>query len=259
MIVLTSNLGSRVSGGPARRRAGRRDAREQVMDVVRAAFRPGVPEPARRGDPVQPARPGADEGHRRDPARAPAQAAGRPAHGARAHRARARAGWRNAGYDPVYGARPLKRVIQRALQDPLALMLLEGRLARRRDGAGRRRRGRPGDPGHAGRGCRLSRAVRAAGPPAASSADRAPPAAAALPVDLGAARREPCAGRRPAAARPPASVDAQRVDLAAVCQQLVVEVRPGREAGGADIADHLALLDPPAGPRCPGANRDRWA
>jgi ATP-dependent Clp protease ATP-binding subunit ClpB len=35
----------------------------------------------------------------------------------------------NAGYDPVYGARPLKRVIQRSLQDPLALMLLEGRLA----------------------------------------------------------------------------------------------------------------------------------
>ena len=34
----------------------------------------------------------------------------------------------NAGYDPVYGARPLKRVIQRSLQDPLALMLLEGRL-----------------------------------------------------------------------------------------------------------------------------------
>jgi ATP-dependent Clp protease ATP-binding subunit ClpB len=30
------------------------------------------------------------------------------------------------GYDPVYGARPLKRVIQRRLQDPLALKLLEG-------------------------------------------------------------------------------------------------------------------------------------
>ena len=30
------------------------------------------------------------------------------------------------GYDPVYGARPLKRVIQRALQDPLAEMLLSG-------------------------------------------------------------------------------------------------------------------------------------
>jgi ATP-dependent Clp protease ATP-binding subunit ClpB len=31
------------------------------------------------------------------------------------------------GYDPVYGARPLKRVIQRELQNPLATMILEGR------------------------------------------------------------------------------------------------------------------------------------
>jgi len=30
------------------------------------------------------------------------------------------------GYDPVFGARPLKRVIQRALQDPLAELLLSG-------------------------------------------------------------------------------------------------------------------------------------
>ncbi|MPL60744.1 ATP-dependent Clp protease ATP-binding subunit ClpB [Rhodobacter sp. 140A] len=30
------------------------------------------------------------------------------------------------GYDPVYGARPLKRVIQRSLQDPLAELLLSG-------------------------------------------------------------------------------------------------------------------------------------
>jgi len=30
------------------------------------------------------------------------------------------------GYDPVFGARPLKRAIQRYLQDPLALALLEG-------------------------------------------------------------------------------------------------------------------------------------
>ncbi|MEE3328740.1 MAG: ATP-dependent chaperone ClpB [Myxococcota bacterium] len=30
------------------------------------------------------------------------------------------------GYDPQYGARPLKRVIQRMLQDPLAIQLLEG-------------------------------------------------------------------------------------------------------------------------------------
>ncbi len=33
------------------------------------------------------------------------------------------------GYDPVYGARPLKRAVQRYLQDPLAEMLLEGKVA----------------------------------------------------------------------------------------------------------------------------------
>ena len=32
------------------------------------------------------------------------------------------------GYDPVYGARPLKRVIQKALQDPLAELLLSGKV-----------------------------------------------------------------------------------------------------------------------------------
>jgi ATP-dependent Clp protease ATP-binding subunit ClpA len=30
------------------------------------------------------------------------------------------------GYDPVYGARPLKRLIQKKIQDRLALMLLNG-------------------------------------------------------------------------------------------------------------------------------------
>ena len=33
------------------------------------------------------------------------------------------------GYDPVYGARPLKRAIQRELQDPLALKILAGEFA----------------------------------------------------------------------------------------------------------------------------------
>ncbi len=35
----------------------------------------------------------------------------------------------NLGYDPTYGARPLKRVIQKRLVDPLAIALLEGRFA----------------------------------------------------------------------------------------------------------------------------------
>ncbi|HXJ31998.1 MAG TPA: ATP-dependent chaperone ClpB [Gemmatimonadales bacterium] len=48
------------------------------------------------------------------------------------------------GYDPVYGARPLKRAIQRLLQNPLAMAVLEGeyaegdtvRVDRSKDGAG---------------------------------------------------------------------------------------------------------------------------
>jgi len=36
----------------------------------------------------------------------------------------------DAGFDPVYGARPLKRAIQRSLENPLAQALLEGRYGR---------------------------------------------------------------------------------------------------------------------------------
>jgi ATP-dependent Clp protease ATP-binding subunit ClpB len=35
----------------------------------------------------------------------------------------------NEGYDPTYGARPLKRAIQRLILDPLALQVLEGKFA----------------------------------------------------------------------------------------------------------------------------------
>ena len=38
----------------------------------------------------------------------------------------------NQGYDPAYGARPLKRVIQRTVQDPLAGQILAGKVV---DGA----------------------------------------------------------------------------------------------------------------------------
>ncbi len=43
--------------------------------------------------------------------------------------AAARAWLADAGYDSVYGARPLRRVIQRALQNPLAGLILEGKSA----------------------------------------------------------------------------------------------------------------------------------
>ena len=63
-----------------------------------------------------------------DPAGAPAQAAGRSQDRAGARPQGAASGWPTAGYDPVYGARPLKRVIQRSLQNPLATLILEGRI-----------------------------------------------------------------------------------------------------------------------------------
>ena len=44
----------------------------------------------------------------------------------------ARAWLGRVGYDPVYGARPLKRAIQKAVQDPLAELILGGEV---RDGA----------------------------------------------------------------------------------------------------------------------------
>ena len=44
----------------------------------------------------------------------------------------ARAWLGRVGYDPVYGARPLKRAVQRYLQDPLAELILRGEV---KDGA----------------------------------------------------------------------------------------------------------------------------
>ena len=45
--------------------------------------------------------------------------------------AKARHWLADKGYDPAYGARPLKRAIQKSVQDPLAQMLLAGEI---RDG-----------------------------------------------------------------------------------------------------------------------------
>jgi ATP-dependent Clp protease ATP-binding subunit ClpB len=42
---------------------------------------------------------------------------------------KARAWLADRGYDPAYGARPLKRVIQKAVQDPLAELILAGEIA----------------------------------------------------------------------------------------------------------------------------------
>jgi ATP-dependent Clp protease ATP-binding subunit ClpB len=124
LIVLTSNLGSEILAGEPEGELLPL-ARERVMAVVRGAFRP---EFLNRLDEIL-------IFHRL----------------ARAHMSvivdiqlerlrrmlaerkvslalddKATAWLAEAGYDPVYGARPLKRVIQRALQNPLAQKVLEG-------------------------------------------------------------------------------------------------------------------------------------
>ena len=65
---------------------------------------------------------------------------GRARHRAGAHRRRAETLLGNLGYDPTYGARPLKRVIQKRLVDPLALAILEGRFVEGDTRHGRRGR-----------------------------------------------------------------------------------------------------------------------
>ncbi len=63
---------------------------------------------------------------RRHPAEACQPAAGRPGLPPGSQPGRASEYLAEVGYDPDFGARPLKRTIQRELQDPLALKILAG-------------------------------------------------------------------------------------------------------------------------------------
>jgi ATP-dependent Clp protease ATP-binding subunit ClpB len=124
LIVLTSNLGSEVLASLGEG-ADVEAVRPDVMDVVRRAFRP---EFLNRLDEILLFRrlsrqhmTGIVEIQLR---RLEALLADRKI-GLDLDVA-AKAWLAEAGYDPVYGARPLKRVIQRALQNPLATAILRG-------------------------------------------------------------------------------------------------------------------------------------
>ncbi|MBS0125731.1 ATP-dependent chaperone ClpB [Thetidibacter halocola] len=124
LIVLTSNLGSQaLSQLPEG--ADSSAARRDVMDAVRAHFRP---EFLNRLDETIIF----DRLKREDMAGIVEIQMGRLLKRLAARKIRlelddgARQWLADEGYDPVFGARPLKRVIQRALQDPLAEMLLAG-------------------------------------------------------------------------------------------------------------------------------------
>ena len=127
LIIMTSNLGSEVLANQPEGEDS--DAvRDQVMAVVRAAFRP---EFLNRLDEIllfhrltRAEMSGVVEIQLR---RLTALLAERKI--ALSLDDKAEAWLADKGYDPVFGARPLKRVIQRELQNPLAGLILEGRVA----------------------------------------------------------------------------------------------------------------------------------
>ena len=126
VIILTSNLGTEFLS--AAEDADLKQARAQVMDAVRAHFRP---EFLNRLDEIilfqRLTRANMDRIVDIQVARLSKLLADRKIEIALDNKARE---WlAQTGYDPVYGARPLKRVIQRRLQDPLAQLLLEGKIA----------------------------------------------------------------------------------------------------------------------------------
>ena len=126
LIVLTSNLGSEALASLPER-ADVSAARDAVMDAVRAAFRP---EFLNRLDEILLFR-----RLSRDDMKGIVTIQLERLKKLLADRkitldvdAAAGAWLANTGYDPVYGARPLKRVIQRELQNPLAQQILEGHI-----------------------------------------------------------------------------------------------------------------------------------
>ena len=126
LIVLTSNLGSEaIAGLPDDADIER--ARPAVMEAVRHAFRP---EFLNRLDEILLFR----RLSREDMTGIVDIQLGRLQHLLADRKisleidAKAKEWLAKAGYDPVYGARPLKRVIQKELQNPLAQRILEGRI-----------------------------------------------------------------------------------------------------------------------------------
>ena len=127
VVIMTSNIGSQF----LHRRDRRGDRRGAGDGRPARPLPPGVPQPRGRDRGLRPPRPRAARRDRAAPGRAPA----RPP--------RRRAAWSSRsprpppscsareGYDPAYGARPLKRLVQRRIENPLAQRMLAGEV---RDG-----------------------------------------------------------------------------------------------------------------------------
>lgn len=127
MIILTSNLGSEFLADSKEKEISAK-TRELVMNIVRSSFRP---EFLNRLDEIIMFGRLQKEDMAAIVDIQVARLAKRLAerHITLSLDEKAREFLANAGYDPVYGARPLKRVIQKELQDKLASAILAGRIA----------------------------------------------------------------------------------------------------------------------------------
>jgi ATP-dependent Clp protease ATP-binding subunit ClpB len=125
VIIMTSNVGAASIFELAAKEPKR--AREEAMEALRAIFRP---EFLNRVDDIVMFRPLAKPQIERIIDLQLANVAALLAERKITLRltAKARELILKDGYDPVYGARPLKRAIQRLIQDPLALQILDGKI-----------------------------------------------------------------------------------------------------------------------------------
>ena len=128
IVILTSNLGSAYLVDPTLDPArGARAGDGAGAGDVQA----GVPQPARRGRDLRRAR-RTTSLRASSTCRSSCCASGWPDGGSSWRSPTRRGtGWPAPGFDPVYGARPLRRLVQSAIGDPLAKALLAGEI---RDG-----------------------------------------------------------------------------------------------------------------------------
>ena len=127
VVIMTSNLGADRIQEHARRNESFEQLREELMGVLRQSFRPEL---LNRIDEIIVFR-ALDRDQLRQITQLLLERVARRVHAQRAELEvsdEAVEYLANAGYDPQYGARPLRRAIQRLLEDPLSERLLAGEI-----------------------------------------------------------------------------------------------------------------------------------
>ena len=127
VVIMTSERRLRPHPGVLAPRRGRRAAQGQADGRAAPHLPAGVPEPRRRDrrSSSRSAR-ARSRGSWRSSSRTSASASPSGSCSSRSRRRRRRV-LAERGYDPVFGARPLKRTIQRMIENPLAVEVLAGR------------------------------------------------------------------------------------------------------------------------------------